>query len=324
MIKNVLFCFYALLAIPAIAAQPTVTLPQGMNLGATSFYDGFGGNPGESAWQTYIGYSRSTALKDNEGNDLTVINEPGFTVYSMINQYSYLFDTDMKVLGGHLGIDTIIPMAALDTSFKPGPPYPGLQLQDNGTGLGDPTVSLFIQYDPINVGGHPVFVSRLSAGVTMPFGKYDADKDFNTGNNIWSFDLYYAMTLLLGPKWSISLRPQYYYNFKNDDPASSFPLDAGVEDIQPGQSFSMNYNVSYKLNDNIALGLGGYYLKQITDDKINGKDIQNSKEKAFGFGPEFLLDLGHHKFFLTAFRESNVENRFELDNSVILRWLHTF
>lgn len=324
--KTFIFSFYVLLAVPAMAMaiEPSVTLPSGLNLGATSFYDGFSGNPGESAWQTYISYSKSTALKDNDGNDLNIINEPEFTVYSMINQYSYLFDTDVKLLGGHPGIDAIVPIVSLDSQFEPGPPYPGLQLQDNGTGLGDPTLSLFIQYDPITVSENPVFVSRLSGGITMPFGKYDADQDFNTGNNIWSFHIYYATTLLLSPKWSISLRPQYYYNLKNDDPPSSLPLDAGIEDTQPGQSFSTNYNISYKINDKVALGLGGYYLKQLTNDQINGENIKASREKAVGFGPGVLLDFDNNKFFINAYRESSVENRFKLDTSVNLRWLHTF
>src|SRR5690606_6285176 len=140
-------------------------------------------------------------------------------------------------------------------------------------GLGDPTVSLFVQYDPITINGNPFFVSRLNAGVTMPVGKYDNNKDFNIGNNFWSIHTYWAMTFLLSPKWSISLRPQYYYNFKNNDPASSLPLDEGVDDTQAGQSASINYNVGYKVNDYLTVGVSGYYLKQITDDQINGHSI---------------------------------------------------
>lgn len=308
----------------ASAVQPNVTLPSGLNLGATTFYDGFGGVPGESAWQTYIGYIQAEGLKDNNGSDIPIFNEPELDVYTIINQYSYVFDTDRTILGGHPGVDFIVPVASLDANFKNPPPYPGLKLKDNGFGLGDPTASIFLQYDPIMVDGNPVFVSRLNAGVTMPLGKYDKNKDFNVGNNFWSFQMYWAMTLLLSPEWSISLRPQYYYNFRNSDPASSLPLDSGVHDTQAGQSASINYNIGYRVNDALTVGLGGYYLKQLTDDKINGYKVADSKEKALGFGPGLLVDLGDDKLFATAYRESKVENRFKAENSLVLRWLHTF
>jgi len=308
----------------ALAVQPTVTLPTGLNLGATSFYDGFGGQPGDSAWQTYISYAHNKGIKDGDGKDIPIFNDPKMDVYSVISQYSYLFKTDQKILGGHPGVDVIVPMASLDASFQNAPPFPGVKLKDNGFGLGDPTVSLFVQYDPVTINGNPFFVSRLNAGVTMPVGKYDNDKDFNIGNNFWSIHTYWAMTFLLSPKWSISLRPQYYYNFKNNDPASSLPLDEGVDDTQAGQSASINYNVGYKVNDYLTVGVSGYYLKQITDHQINGHGISDSKEKTLGFGPGLVVDLDKDKFFVTAYRESSVENRFKVENSITLRWLHMF
>ena len=67
----------------------------------------------------------------------------------------------------------------------------------------------------------------------MPAGKYDNDVDFNIGNNFWSVHSYWAMTFLLGPEWSISLRPQYYYNFKNSDPdlESMTPVTIKVSEV---------------------------------------------------------------------------------------------
>ena len=311
-------------SISAQAAQPTVNLPVGINLGATSFYDGISGSPGEAAWQLYVGYSRSTELKDKDGNNFTIINDPEFEVYSFLNQYSYIFDIETTVLGGHPGIDIIIPMAKLESSFKAGPPFPGLQLEDNDTGVGDPTISIFLQYEPYKINGNPVFFSRLNAGVTMPLGKYDSEVDFNQGNNIWSFHLYYAMTFFFSEEWSISLRPQYYYNLENNEPASSYPLDDGIRNTQPGQSFSINYNVSYMINENLSVGLGGYYLKQITDDKVNGDNIDFSREQVLGFGPQLFFDMGDNKLYITAFSESKVENRFKQETSVVFRWLHLF
>ncbi|MQU08151.1 SphA family protein [Pseudomonas helleri] len=309
----------------SLAAPATVSLPSGMNLGSTSFYDGFGGKPGESAWQVYLGHTDYKGSKDNHGDDIPVFNDPKLKVSVLINQYSHLFDTETKYLGGHPGIDLILPLVHLDADFDSGPPFPALSLDDaSGVKFGDPTVSLFLQYDPIMVNGNPVFASRVNAGFTIPTGAYDKHKDINMGNNHWSFSAYWAMTLFLSPKWSISLRPTYYYNFKNTDPASSAPLDTEIQDIQAGQSFSTNYNIAYRVNDVLSIGLNGYYLKQLTDDKVNDSRLKDSREQSFAVGPGAMLDYGNDKFYLTAQRESSVENRFEADSSFTLRWLRIF
>lgn len=308
-----------------LAASATVSLPSGMNLGSTSFYDGLGGQPGDSAWQVYLGYTNNKGFKDSHGDNVPVFNDPKLKVSVLINQYSYLFNTETKYFGGHPGIDMMLPLVHLDAGFDGGPPYPALSLDEaRGVKLGDPTVSLFLQYDPIMIKGNPVFASRVNAGFTIPAGAYDKNKDINAGNNYWSFNAYWAMTLFLSPKWSISLRPTYYYNFKNDDPASSTPLDPDIRDTQAGQSFSTNYNIAYRVNDVLTVGLNGYYLKQLTDDKVNATRIKDSREQSFAFGPGAMLDYGRDKFYLTAQRESNVENRFEADSSFTLRWLRLF
>lgn len=309
----------------SLAAPASVSLPSGMNLGNTSFYDGFGGSPGDSAWQTYIGYTNNKSIKDSHGDNVPMFNNPKLKVSVLINQYSYLFNTEKTYLGGHPGIDLMVPMAHLDADFDDGPPFPALSLdEESGVKLGDPTVSIFLQYDPIMFKGNPVFASRVNAGFTIPAGSYDKHQDMNAGNNFWSFNAYWAMTLFLSPKWSISLRPTYYYNFKNDSPASSAPLDDDIKDTQAGQSFSTNYNIAYRVNDVLSVGINGYYLKQLTDDKVNGKRFENSREQSFAFGPGAMLDYDRNKFYLTAQRESNVENRFKADSSFTLRWLHLF
>lgn len=307
------------------AAPASVSLPTGMNLGSTSFYDGMGGQPGDSAWQVYYAHTSNKGLKDNSGNDVPIFNDPRLKVRVLINQYSHLFKTEKKYLGGHPGVDIIVPIAHLDADFDTAPPFPGLSLDDaSGVKLGDPSISLFLQYDPIMINGNPVFASRVNAGFTAPLGSYDKNKDINVGNNFWSFNAYWAMTLFLSPKWSISLRPTYYYNFKNDDPASSAPLDAYIKDTQAGQSFSTNYNIAYRVNDVLSVGINGYYLKQLSDDKVSGKRVDNSREQSFAYGPGAMLDYGRDKFYLTAQRESNVENRFKADSAFTLRWLRLF
>ncbi len=50
-------------------------------------------------------------------------------------------------------------------------------------------------------------------------------------------------------------------------------------DYRSGQIFHFDYSASYRVTDNLRLGLNGYYLKQTTDDKQNGETV-----RVFSFG----------------------------------------
>lgn len=300
------------------AATPSVTLPAGVNLGATSFYDGFGGQPGDNLWQVYVGYKDSKDLKNHEGhNALPSSSSLKSTV--VINQYVHMFKDSKPLLGGNLGIEINVPYIFLDGDTQ----FP-VDLKTNSAGIGDPTVALFIQHDPILRNQQPFFSDRISIGVMSPLGDYDKNKDFNPGSNYFSVFAYAAMTFQFNPEWSLSLRPYYYYNFKNESPTSSAILDENIKSTQSGQFITTNYNLGYKVNDTLTLGVNGYYLKQLTEDKVNGETIENSKEQVFAIGPAAMLDYGKNKYSLTAHKESQVENRFKAEVNMTFRWLHIF
>ncbi|WP_180074901.1 transporter [Acinetobacter sp. YH12116] len=300
------------------AAIPSVTLPNGINLGATSFYDGFGGKPNDSIWQTYIGYSNAGNLKDSHGNN-ALPGKSSLKTTVINNQYVYMFDTQKTILGGHPGLDLIVPFIHLDADMN-GP----VQLKDKPFGMGDPTIGIDIQHDPIYFKNNPIFSDRLGVGITIPVGEYDKNKDINPGANFSSIFLYAAMTFNFNENISLSLRPYYYYNFKNTSPSSSIPLDDNIRNTQSGQFLTTNYNLGYKMGEHLTLGINGYYLHQLTKDKINNETIDNSKENVFAIGPAFMLDYGNNKFYVTSHKESKVENRFENSENVIFRWLYLF
>jgi hypothetical protein len=59
----------------------------------------------------------------------------------------------------------------------------------------------------------------------------------------------------------------------------------GADDTQPGQAFHMNYAASYEVWENFRIGLAGYLLYQLTDDKVDGNDIGQSRERVIRLGP---------------------------------------
>jgi hypothetical protein len=312
--------FVALLAIALAATsafaydQPTV------NLGFTSFLDG-GPPAGPGFYVTqYLQYYSSDQLNDADGNDLTLpdgtkITGADIDVWASLTQFIYQSDTEL-LFGGKWGLDVIVPYASFSADYDAGGPA------DNGGGFGDILVGPFLQWDPIMGKNGPRFMHRIELQMIFPTGKYDDDKELNPGSNFFSFNPYWAGTLFITPKWTVSTRLHYLWNAENDDPNRAY---GAASDTQAGQAIHVNFASAYEVIPKmLRLGINGYYFKQITDTKVNGDSVSGSKEKVFGIGPGALFSFSpdSHLFF-NAYFETDAENRPEGTRSS-LRFVHHF
>ncbi len=323
--KILLACTFGLFALTTLNAAsaadgPSVNQPNG-NLGNTSFYDGFAGPPGFS-YLTYLEFASASSFRDSDGNENKAFDDPKLNVVSFLNQISYY---SPKTIGGgaHLGWSLIVPIVSLDGDFGDAGP----QLRDNGTGLGDITTGPQVQFDPIvNADGRPVYVQRFAIDAILPTGEYDRDRDFNQGSNTYSLNPYWAATWMPAPRWEASWRLYYLHNFRNDEPASSSPLSfrgESVRNTQAGNAAWINFATSYEVLPNISVGLNGYYFKQLSDDRVNGHRLEDSREQVLGIGPGMFWKIEDGKgFWLNAYHETDAENRAQNDFSVQLRFAH--
>lgn len=311
----------------AVAADgpppPSVNQPAGINLGGTSFYDGFAGPPGLS-YLAYLKYQSASSFRNSNGKENTAFDNPKLNVVTLINQFSY-YSPETIGGGAHLGWSLLVPLVSLDGDFGDA----GAKLKDNAFGLGDITAGPQIQFDPIvDSTGRPVFVQRVAFDVIMPTGKYDEDKDLNQGSNTYSLNPYWAATWMPAPRWELSWRLHYLYNFKNDDPASSSPVPfegQPVRDTQAGKSAWINFAASYEIIPNLSVGINGYYFKQLSDDRVNGQRLEDSREKVLGIGPGLFWKISEGDgFWLNTYHETQVENRAKNDFAVQLRFAHAF
>ncbi|AFJ48709.1 transporter [Shimwellia blattae] len=313
-----------LAAFPGMAIEPTLSQPAGINNGYTSFFDGFPvAPPGHLAYIGYYRYNHINRLTDNNGNRIQAFGSTRIDSWVANNQFLYTFEKS-PFDNATLGLDLIVPVVGFDTDFG-GP----ATLKANHGGIGDIMMAVYLQYNPLlNDRGEVTFIHRLELGVNAPTGAYDSHSDINTGMNQWSFHPTWAATWLPVPRWTINWRLQYLYNFKNDDPASSQPLEWRGEKVrhtQIGQLMFLNFATSWEVVPDWHVGINGYYLKQITDDKVNGDTQKNSREQALGIGPGVMWNYSaQDKFTANFYTETEVRNRGRNSAIVNLVYVHTF
>ena len=133
-------------------------------------------------------------------------------------------------------------------------------------------------------GGRPLFTDRFEFDVISPTGKYNKNKDINQSSRYWSIAPYYAFTILPAPRYELSARLNYLYNFSNNAPASSSPISPGTY-TRAGQAVWINFATSYATMPGLNVGINGYYFKQITNDSVDGIAQSNSKVINLSIGP---------------------------------------
>jgi hypothetical protein len=284
-------------AAPALAYDEPV-----VNLGLTSFVDGVPPAGPGFYFAEYVQYYTSDKFVDGPPHSR-------LDAWSSVNQFLYQ-SNDAVLFGGKWGLDVIVPLVSLDVESP--------ALTDNGAGVGDLLVGPYLQWDPIMGGKGPIFVHRVELQTIFPTGKYDHDKNLNPGSNFYSLDPYWSATLWALPELNVSWRVHYLWNGKNNDPFG------GYDDTQAGQAVHVNFAAAYELlPKQLQVGVNGYYLKQVTDSKVDGDNVPG-REQVLGLGPGGLYSFSPdtHLFFNMYF-ESEVKNRPEGDR-FILRLVHHF
>ena len=285
-----------------------------VNLGLSSFVDG--AVPAGSGWyaQTYFQNYRADSIRDTHGNKIA-LPQSEIDYQSIVQQISYM--SDIKLGSSNLGLNMVIPVLAhVDVDD-------GLNNQaiKANRGLGDIIIGPFIQFDPVMGQDGPKFSHRFEFQINLPTGEYDHNKDINPGANAVSLDPYWAATYWLNPKWTLSTRLHYLYNFKNNDPNYSF---GNAEDIQAGQALHANFESSYAVTPQLRLGINGYWLNQITDTQVDGENVKGRREQVWAIGPGAMYSFSPHDHLVAnAYFEQDAENRPQ-GTSMIFRYVHHF
>jgi anthranilate 1,2-dioxygenase (deaminating, decarboxylating) large subunit len=169
----------------------------------------------------------------------------------------------------------------------------------------------------------PLMTNRVEFATIFPSGKYNRTKAINQGSNFYSINPYWAATVFVGPRATVSWRMHYLWNSKNKSP--NLGLYGAAGDIQVGQAFHGNFTAAFAvIPDRLRLGLNGYFLKGITDLEVDGDGVSDSRDSVVAVGPGGVFHLTpKDTFFVNVYFEMNAENRTE-GTRTVLRYVHQF
>lgn len=169
----------------------------------------------------------------------------------LANTFKLIHLSKGGLFGGRLGVALALPYAldvdAAGTLSSPA----GLTLSGSGSGLADPALTVFLNWNPE---GH----FSYSAGLTTysDLGDYDPDRILQYGRNYWSFDLTGSLTWMVPEKGrEFSIAGGLMFNTENE-----------ATDYGTGNEFHVDVMLAQHFSPKFGLGLAGYFYHQFTDD----------------------------------------------------------
>jgi hypothetical protein len=240
--------FAGLLTLPGfVQAQPSAHYAPGTEgLKAASL-------PPPGLWlRDYNEFYFANRYNNSQG---TKVGSPDVFVYANVPRLIWI--TDVKVLGGYLGVDALLPLK-----------YTHIQGAGENFGIGDAFVegtwsSHLKQWD-----------FAFGAGAWAPTGNFSPTDPTLAGNGYWTEMLTLGATWYPdeAKRWSVSALNRYEFNQKQKDTDKTY-----------GQAYTVEGGVSYAVSKTVDIGVISYYQQQVTP---NSGSPASSRNRVAAVGPE--------------------------------------
>jgi hypothetical protein len=319
----------SVLLLCSVLPAPVLAVNQGragINLGSTSFFDGFGRSTEGFTYQSYFQVSDARTIMSGDQQNHAFHN-PRIDSFVWTHQLSYYLPTSLW--GGRIrpAFNVLLPLVGYATHFDAS----GIVLRDNGIGLSDLVIGPMFQFRPLQVDGRDVFSHRIEVDVVAPVGKYDAHKNLNQSSNYVSINPHWSLTVVPLPGLELSARVQYLWSAPNERPVN-VPKGLQVDTARAGQSVWSSFTASFEIFRGLHVGANGYFLRQLTADRYRlldgshtlGTSHGDGKAQVLGIGPGLLWDASKSdRLFGNFYHQLLVHDRPEA-NVLNVRWLHNF
>ena len=231
----------------------------------------------------FVNHYTASRVNDADGNDLNV---PGFRVTANVLAPRFIWVTGAHVLGGDLSLHAIVPLVNLKVSVAGN--------SQSKTGIGDITTGPGIGYHH-----SPNLHSLLGLDFYLPTGGYDKTNLANIGRHYYAIEPLYIVSWIDPNGFNADIKSGLILNQRNT-----------ATDYKSGNEFHFDYAAGWGLGNGWTVGAGGYYYKQLSDDKSAGVSVPNSKASAFAIGPSVKYDSGKGWFITGKWQtETSVKNR---------------
>ncbi len=226
-------------------------------------------------WYGTVYFNSYTAdsLADDSGN--MALQSFRFLANGVIPRLDWV--KPVSVLGAdRWGTLALLPWLDLDLSLSPAP---GVELKGSSRGFSDLTIGNGLHWT------FPGFEMVNAVDVVLPTGEYDSSDLVSPGMNRWVIRLNHIGTWRPSPSWELSYRLHTDFNFRN--PAT---------DYTSGETVYLNWAAGWKPEPALTLGLAGYFLRQVSDDRQDGHIVgpDGNRVRVDGIGPCIKYILPNH------------------------------
>jgi hypothetical protein len=229
--------------------------------------------------------------------------EVGAELDFFMNFSTLVYKPGVEILGCQYAFGFFVPFVYLEIESDISAGGLTQSADDDAAGLGDISwIPLILYWNSGNV--HASFTHLI----VSPTGDYDTDNAINDGLNYWSFDSNLALTYFNGKTGQdYAINMGHIYNTENHD-----------TDYQTGQELHFDVVLNQFFSETFAIGIQGFFLKQITGDSGRGALLGDFKAEAAGVGPALLwtTKIGDQdvSFIAKWLHEFHAENRLEGDH----------
>ncbi len=121
----------------------------------------------------------------------------------------------------------------------------------------------------------------VSVGYDFHTSDYDPSKLARTQNGYSSVDALVHYNYFDPTGLDFGVMAGYHYNIRNE-----------TTDYLSGDLFSLDFKLTYAVNDKLRIGGYGGFLTQIEDDKIGSTTVSNNRYKGLKIGPSLTYNFG--------------------------------